>query len=146
MEINTKIKIGIDPDSEKSGVAIAVNGKIIDLKTMRFADLMCFFNEKKEIIEMVVVEAGWLNKSNWHAVPGVTIRKAAAIGNDIGRNHQTGILIAEMCDSLNIRCRLYRPRKRNNVKNNAEFFNKITGWEKKSNPETRDAAMLVFGL
>lgn len=48
MEINTKIKIGIDPDSEKSGVAIAVNGKIIDLKTMRFADLMCFFNEKKK--------------------------------------------------------------------------------------------------
>ena len=146
MEIDTKIKIGIDPDSEKSGVAIAVNGKIIELKTMRFSDLVYFLNEKKEIIGLVVVEAGWLNKSNWHVHPGATIREAASIGNDIGRNHQTGILIVEMCEALNIRCRLSRPQKMNTVKNNAALFNKITGWDRKSNPETRDAAMLVFGL
>ena len=44
---------------------------------------------------IVVVEAGWKNPSNWH-LGNCNKRQAAAIGNAVGRNHETGRKIVEM--------------------------------------------------
>ena len=45
---------------------------------------------------LVVVEAGWLNKPNWHLTAKDSPRIAAAMGNRTGRNHETGRKIVEM--------------------------------------------------
>lgn len=140
------MKVGIDPDCIKSGVAIAENGKITELHSLHFADLIQFLQDRKEQISLVVVEAGWLNKSNWHLPKGCSAAKAAKMGEGVGRNQQTGILIVEMLEAIGIPCRLSRPAAVNRWKNSAQIFKQITGWAGQSNPETRDAAMLVFNL
>jgi hypothetical protein len=138
--------VGIDPDSTKSGVAMSEGGKLTRLVNLSFFDLTEFLRENAANISLVVVEAGWLNQSNWHLARYMSANKAASIGNDTGRNHQTGILICEVCEGLSIKCRLSKPNKKNITKNNAEAFKKITGWQGRTNPETRDAAMLIIGM
>lgn len=79
------IKIGIDPDADKSGVAFK-NGKEIELYNMTFFKLFDYlqtFQGSKEV--EVYVECGFLNKSNWHKVQGSNAVNAQ-IGQRTGEN------------------------------------------------------------
>lgn len=90
--------IGIDPDCEKSGLAIYLpNVEKILTCCLPFAELI------DQVLGWVenynvecVVEAGWKNQSNWHIGNNCNKRQAAAIGNAVGRNHETGRKIVEM--------------------------------------------------
>jgi len=112
----SKIWIGIDPDAEKSGVAVW-DSKELTLLNLRFFELYeklincnmhCSLNGKELT---VVIEAGWLNtKSNWHSY-GHGENVAAKIGTKVGANHQTGKLIAEACEYLGIEYQLKKPKR-----------------------------------
>lgn len=65
------------------------------------------------------------------------------IARRVGMNHATGILLAEIAQALGLAVLLVKPTK---SKLNAEQFNKITGWQGRTNQEVRDAAMLVWGM
>lgn len=87
--------IGIDPDCEKSGVAIIEYGKIT-LKTLSFPLLveeLILWSEEDAII---AVEAGYLNKGCFHLWGCQSYLIAARIGNSVGRNHETARKIVEM--------------------------------------------------
>ena len=95
--MKTKIIIGIDPDVKKSGVAI--NDKstgVITSFSFAFPELLDFIKEASTIFDATIyVEASWLiKKSNFH---GGNTRVSSLIAKHVGRNHQTGILIVEMC-------------------------------------------------
>ncbi len=94
--------IGIDPDSDKSGVAVydTDEGKI-RLFNLKFFDLFDYLNENKGNIAEICVEAGWMNrKSNWHGAKNVST--ASKVGKNVGSNHQTGRLLCEMIEYLRI--------------------------------------------
>ncbi|ENG3664447.1 TPA: hypothetical protein RHI59_003621, partial [Acinetobacter baumannii] len=55
-----QIIIGIDPDLEKSGVAIL--GNDLQLKNLTFPETVELFRNEQDSIKKVVIEAGWLNK------------------------------------------------------------------------------------
>lgn len=141
-----KIYIGIDPDCHKSGVANIDDENNIILNNLTFFDLFDYLQfqknkiafEKNELI--VVVEAGWLNKSNWHTSQKFSSSVNAKIGNSTGANHETGRKIVEMLEYLNIKYELKKPIA---SKVNSLIFSKITGI-KRSNQEQRDAFMLIF--
>jgi len=140
------VLIGIDPDIDKSGVAF-VNGDELELMNLKFFDLLEFFEkvlrekgDKEKLL--IVVEAGWLNKGNWHAKNNGSAAINAKIGNNTGRNHETGRKIVEMIEYLGIQYRLVKPTK---SKVNTHIFYKITG-VKKSNQEQRDAYMMIHGI
>ena len=137
--------IGIDPDVDKSGFATWDGKQLLSVSAMSLAEILTELTTEKENIIAVHVEAGWLNKSNWHLHGAMTKQKAAQIGNSAGRNHQRGIDIVEICEWLGIPCRLIQPTTKNSWKNNADLFKKMTGWKGRTNPESRDAAMLVYG-
>jgi len=62
-------------------------------------------------------------------------------------NHQTGLLLVEFLEKFNFPFQVVRPLSNNWwAEDKQGKFNKMTGWTKKSNPEKRDAAMLVFGM
>ena len=107
------ILIGIDPDSKKSGVAIYLSlTKEYFIKTVSFFELYEILSTQKESVFnkiLVILEAGWLNKSNWHVNKNQSNAVSGLIGNKTGLNHQTGILIEQMCQYLNIEYRLVRP-------------------------------------
>ena len=79
--------IGIDPDVEKNGVALVERKtKKLEVTTLTFSELMDYISFIKRVSESdgctyrVVIEAGWLNKSNWHLHRGFSIAKAAEVG------------------------------------------------------------------
>lgn len=134
--------IGIDPDLIKSGVAIL--GDSLELKTMTFAETVDLFRSQQELIKKVVIEAGWLNKkSNMHNRIGQRKTVGERIAKNVGENHATGRLLVEMANSFNLNVVEVRPTR---TKKNAEEFRRITGYLGRTNPETRDAGMLIFGM
>ena len=143
----SRILIGIDPDINKSGVAL-INGDNKELYNLNFFELFDFFYKvlsqkgKSEEI-LIVIEAGWLNGGNWHTKNKGSAALNAKIGNNTGRNHETGRKIVEMCEYLEIPFKLLRPT---TSKLKAKIFKSITKIEGRTNQETRDAMMLIFNM
>ena len=134
------IKIGIDADVEKNGVAMK-NGKVIELYNMSFFKLFDYlqtFQGAKDV--EVYVECGFLNKSNWHKVNGSNAINAQ-IGQRTGANHEVSKKICEMCEYLGL---IYHKVKPTRSKVNSEFFRQITGITQRTNQENRDSLMLIW--
>lgn len=138
-----KIYIGIDPDVVKSGFAIwYIENKKLELYKLDFFKIFDFLKTNKKFYHIkVIVDAGWLNKSNFHVV-GTNKRVNGKIGERVGANHQVGKLIIEMCKYLGVEVCENKPTK---SKLNHETFIKITGYAGKTCQDKRDAGMLVFG-
>lgn len=138
---NISLIIGIDPDVTKSGVAtISKPSKNLNLQNLSFFELYKYLETNCFLIGKVVIEAGWLNKSNWH-LKGDKAKYAAAIGNRTGQNHAVGQKIVEMCEFLNLDYELVKPQK---SKTDAKKFKMLSGYEGRTNAEMRDAAMLIL--
>lgn len=147
--------IGIDPDVEKNGVAfLERTTRKLEVTTLNFADTLdylCFVKRKSETTLqsfIVVIEAGWLNAGNWHYRYTDSKAKVAELGRATGRNHQTGILLAEMCEHLQIPFTLQKPLRKiwhgANRKITAEELRAFTGLTGRTNQEGRDAALLAW--
>ena len=135
------VYIGIDPDSKKSGYAIWDSKKstLIEYGQLAFFELFTTLQAYKAAT--VIIEAGWMNnKSNWHN-NNQGVHVASRIGKNVGANHQTGVLIVDMCEHLGIRYELVKP---STSKIQAKMFTSITGI-KRTNQDIRDAIMLVWG-
>lgn len=139
-----KMFIGIDPDVEKSGVAIWIPSEnSLSLNNYSFFEVFtCLQQVTLDCDVRVVIEAGWKNLANWHASSRNSAAAAAQIGQRTGANHEVARKLAEMCQYLKIPYEEVKPTR---SKVDAEFFQKITGMSKRTNQEQRDAAMLVFG-
>ena len=139
-----KLYIGIDPDTKKNGVAYWYKqSKRLELENLSFFDLFESLKSLKIRHEItVIIDAGWLNKTNFH-VTGTNKRVNGKIGERVGANHETGKKIAEMCVYLGIEYILHKPVK---SKVDKELFEKITGYKGRTNQETRDAGILVYGM
>ncbi|WP_343320245.1 hypothetical protein [Sphingobacterium multivorum] len=142
--------IGIDPDVDKSGVAIYNKvTKGIELSVLSFFSLFDLLKLEKSKIREVVVEASWLiKKSNFHnETKGA--RVASRIGSKTGANHEVGRKIVEMCESLDIKCICVRPLKKRwkgrDGKITHEEFKMLTNISQRTNQEMRDAGLLVWG-
>lgn len=138
-----QVIVGIDPDLEKSGVAV----KWVDalsLNNLTFVELKDLIERDKPIIKKVVVEAGWLNeKANFHNRPNQSKAAGERIAKNVGENHAVGKLIVQLVESMGIPVQQLKPTR---SKLSSKDFNRITGWSKPSNQEQRDAAMLVWGM
>lgn len=134
--------IAIDPDVGRSGVAVWKDNKI-DIFNLSFPELLDFLQERTGA--KVIVEAGWLNKkSNFHGGKGGIGQK---IANGVGRNAEVGRKIIEMCEHYGIDVREQRPLKKgwkNGKISHEEISKFIPNFPKRSNPETRDAALLLW--
>lgn len=155
------IVIGIDPDVDRSGFALLDSRtRKFDLRALSFPDLLDALKTVQRKCEVagrsltVVVEAGWLNESNWHLSHRESRAEAAAKGNAVGRNHETGRKICEMCDHWDIPVVRKKPLplKSRGVhfwngkdgKITSEELKALTGYEKRTNQEMRDAALLAW--
>ena len=148
--------ISIDPDVEKSGVAVlGTLSRHIELHTFPFPVLMDYLRDWKETQGItsepvrVVVEAGWLNKTHWHLTARDTARLAASKGNSTGRNHEVGRKIVEMSRHYGLDTVEMKPLRkcwsgRDGKITHDELAQFIPGLPKHSNQEERDAALLAW--
>jgi hypothetical protein len=149
--------IGIDPDCEKSGVAL------LDLETRKLTIQQLPFAEAVEQIRSwhqqlmeeqnhgfkVIIEAGWMNHGNWHLQRWDGRQAAAAKGVSQGRNEQTSRLLGEMMEFYGIPYEFKRPLPKcwsgHDRKITKEELEQVTGQNLgRLNQEGRDAALLAW--
>lgn len=146
--------IAIDPDVTKSGVC-SLRPKTRDLTfgALDFPHVLETIRATKESLAdtgtmVVVVEAGWMNKSNWHLMLHDSKSQAARKGYDVGRNHETGHKIVEVCKFLGIRVVEHIPLVKHwqgkDGKITHEELAYFTGITKRTNQDERDAILLAW--
>lgn len=147
----TLIRIGLDPDVDKSGycelskVPFAGKWTINYMGTLSFFDVIEKLDEVKKMMQLpdvkvlVCIEAGWLNKSIHHVMKGNA--HAAKIGTHVGSNHQVGKLLVEYCERIGLPYQLYKPT---TSKWDAKMFQQVTGVTTRINQEVRDAVRAAW--
>lgn len=150
--------VAIDPDVDRNGLAcLEIASNVLTIQTLPFPQTLEYLSAFKETDKnavVVLIEAGWLNHTHWHGKWGDSARVIAAKGNSVGRNHEVGRKIAEMCEYWKIPYKLVKPLKkvwkgtdgkitateleRLLVANNIKFS------FKHSNQEVRDSVLLAF--
>lgn len=134
----SKIIIGIDPDSQAHGVAWYVDGKLTDLYSFTLIDLLTAFNTPPESsknievhIEDVCANNALFNTANNQKIAG-------AMGRSIGKLQQSQVELERLFEFLEIKVVKHKISKM--WKKDKSQFEKITGWTRRSNEDTRSAA------
>lgn len=143
------IVVGIDPDADKYGVAIYVNGVLHELIMMNIGELAVRLNQcgSKEII--FSIEDVMKNRP----VFGQRIKKIGDVrkrdsvkmemAQRLGRCKHSQKALMDLLEAYNIGYKLYPPQK-GSWANDKELFEKATGWTGLSNPDKRSAAFFGF--
>lgn len=151
-----RIVFAIDPDVSKSGCAeydlTQEGGGRLQLSALTFPQLLAKLETFKPMADdvLIAVEAGWLNRSNWHLTRWGSAAKAAQMGNAVGRNHETGRKIVEVCEAWGLNVKAVRPLpkhwKGKDRKITREELKMLTGYDGRSNQDERDAALLAWRM
>ncbi|WP_223417761.1 hypothetical protein [Shewanella inventionis] len=165
------MKVGIDPDLTKSGVAVVVNGKIIFIKSLGFSELIAYvvgLTHEHGVVTVLLEDVDnkkpvfpkRLKQTNKGQNPllqyvgyapsqsGSAMKVNLSIAEDLGKVKATARLIKEVLEDNGIRVQLVKPLRGpiKAAKKNSSYFNKITGWTGRSNEDSRDAALIaLFG-
>lgn len=151
--MSKKVVIAIDPDCEKSGVGVVYRDtqQVMTYKHS-FWQMLGFLRLTKDAGQdfEVIIEGGWLNKSNWHTTAMKGVQVAAEIGRRTGMNQQTGILLAEMCEAMDVPYTVVKPlrkcwRGRDGKITQAELERVTTGQKlPRMSQDQRDAVLLAW--
>lgn len=137
--------IGIDPDSNKSGIAVYKNGKLIHCKSMtlmNFMDLLIGMKKDGHIHAHIENVCG--NNARF-AKSGVKNAKAAtAVNRSIGMVQQSQRTIEEMLNHLGIGYTLHPISSKWKGENGKREFELVTGWKGQSNEDSRSAAYFGY--
>jgi hypothetical protein len=137
--------IGIDPDSNKSGIAVYKNGKLIHCKSMtlmNFMDLLIGIKKDGHIHAHIENVCG--NNARF-AKSGVKNAKAAtAVNRSIGMVQQAQQELERMLDHLGIGYTLHAIDSKWKSQRGKREFELVTGWKGQSNEDSRSAAYFGF--
>lgn len=137
----SSIVVGIDPDSDKHGVAIYIDNKLCELKmcsTIEMVDFARLYPASLFSIEDVCAN-NFVYARNRHGSKNAQ----SAIAMRIGRCQQAQTELMRWLDSLGVAYKLHKPQKGNWAENRPQF-EKVTGWDKQSNADTRAAAYFGY--
>lgn len=147
--------IAIDPDVTRSGIAFLKTAtKQLEVSNLAFPDLvdyLAFARDKRDKSGeslIALVEASWLINGNWHLSSWERKQRAASKGYDVGRNHETGRKIVEMCRHLGIEVLEHYPLRKcwkgKDGKITHEELASFTRLSGRTNQDARDAALLAW--
>lgn len=149
------IIIAIDGDVTKSGVAfLERRTRRLEVSNLAFPPLIDYLKSEARKAKdaglslIVLVEASWMIKGNWHLSSWERRQRAAAKGYDVGRNHETGRKIVEVCRHLGIEVVEHYPLRKcwrgRDGKITHEELASFTGLRGRTNQDARDAALLAW--
>lgn len=147
--------IAIDPDTQRSGVCLLdVKTKRVEVCALSFPKLLDYLMSKKAECTKsgeslcVVVEAGWINKSNWHVTRRDNLQSASAKGNATGRNHETGRKIVECAKHYKMNVIEVQPLRKiwkgNNRKITHEELSQFVSIPGRTSQDQRDAVLIAW--
>ena len=141
------IVIGIDPDSAKHGVAVYQDGSLIDLELMQLVEVLSLIDFHMGEIGidniLVSIENVCVNTFVYTRNKSNNPKIMSKIGIAIGKCQQSQTELVRFLDAIKVKYVLHKPQKGNWAKNKKQF-EKVTGWTKQSNEDTRAAAYFGF--
>lgn len=136
------IVIGIDPDSDKHGVAVYDNGLLTDLQNLSTPHLIELIESWPKKSVRASIENVLKNNFAYYDRSNKTKRAYGALLRSIGRNQQAQQEIMTWLNFLGIEYELHDPSK--HWKKDRSEFQRVTGWNGSSNEDTRSAAYFGF--
>lgn len=141
----SRVIVGCDPDSKAHGIAIYQNGDLVRLCTMNNVEVVGLVNSgKSKQIDIKfsiedVASQGFIYTRN------VQHSKAAQskVARNLGQCQQAQIELMLWLDNLEVPYALHKPQKHNWAEN-AAIFKRTTGWDGRSNKDTRSAAFFGY--
>ena len=136
--MNNKIVIGIDPDSEKHGVSVYLDGKLTGLNCLSLVEIVKMiplWGAECDVLEFHIED---VCASNAVFRIGDNQKIAGAMGRSIGKVQQSQVELERFLASYLIFPVKHKISKM--WKKDKAQFEKITGWAGRSNEDTRSAA------
>jgi len=144
-----KYIIGIDPDSDKHGVAIYQDGELIRLTSMQLLELKGFIDRYVKASELsrleIHIEDVCANNAAFKKRGVKNPKAGTAINRSVGKCQQSQIELERLFDYYEIKVIKHKISKRwkDSGHGKAEF-EKATGWNGRSNEDTRSAAWMGY--
>lgn len=140
-----KIVIGCDPDANKHGIAVYTDGKLAELLKLDCVELVDLLTQHiTDKIEVLVSMENVLANNFIYARNKNSNRQIEnTIALRVGRCQQSQTEVMRWLDRLEVPYVLHNPTK-NNWAKNKKYFEKMTGWDKQSNEDTRAASYFAF--
>lgn len=138
------IVIGIDPDSEAHGIAIYRNGKLEQLEKWNISGLITFLSGQDDLSNILfsienVMKNQFVYARNRHGSKSAQSK----IAMHIGRCQQSQVELQRVLSHFGVKFVLHSPTGKN-WNNQKALFEKVTGWNKRSNDDTRSAAYMGY--
>ena len=142
----SKIVVGIDPDAEKHGVAVYVGGVLTELLMLYAIEIVRKFDAINPMGSADIVfhiEDVMVNQFVYSRNSQQNKAAQSKVAMHIGRCQQAQVELMRLLDAYELTYKLHKPQKGNWAKNK-ELFERITGWTKQSNEDTRAAAYFGY--
>jgi hypothetical protein len=137
-----KYTIGIDPDSDRHGIAVYENGTLITCATATTIEIVTVYvpyfralGELQFAIENVAANSFVYGRNSQSSKAA-----QAKVGVSIGRCQQAQIELVRWLELEAVPCTLIKPTAGNWANNKAQF-ERVTGWTGRSNSDGRSAAL-----
>lgn len=146
----SKIIIGLDPDSDKHGIAIYRKRVLCDLMNLNTIQLYIHITtfEKTALkageIEIHMEDPKRNSSSEFSHHPKDKLKVKFKKSESVGKVKQAQTSIEQMADELGIKVVLYKNSSCWKKGADKKLFEKITGWTKRSNEDTRSAAWFGY--
>lgn len=137
------ITIGIDPDADKHGIAIFHGVKLVALHGWRIMDVINFIEDNRDKEIQFSIEDVMANKFIYARNVKQSKTLQSKIAMSIGRCQQSQVELMRILDHYKIQYKCWKPTKANWAKDKRQF-ERITGWNSRSNEDTRSAAYFGF--
>lgn len=141
------IVVGIDPDIRKSGVALAIDGKLAELHSLPFVEVLPYIMSIGLPGSLLVkIENPGAVSAMWSQRNKMSLAAKMSVAQDVGRVMAVAELLQQVIENAGHQVKMVKPLhgpvKR--AKDDAEYFNRLTGWAGRSNQDKRDAALIAL--
>ncbi len=147
--------IAIDPDIDKNGVSyLETATKKLEVSNLTLVQLIDYLKTTRAKLEetketlTIVVEGGWSNTRTHRRSSKDTFGTASKKGYNVGRNHQRGIDIFQIAESMGFHVveqpplqKCWKGREGKITHEELAYFTGIMG---QTNQETRDATLIAW--
>lgn len=144
-----KIVIGIDPDADKNGVAIFIDGHLSELKslaTLQIYYMLMQLNHDKKVSSLLVaiedVKSRGATFSREDRKGGHKVMNK--IAQNVGQCKHAQTEVERCCEMLEVEIKHFAPSKAFKEGSQIDLFKQMTKYKGKSNADQRSAA--YFGL
>lgn len=141
----TRIDIGIDPDSDKNGVAVYIDGKLSQLHSLDIVETFnILFGYKKFTLNVHIENLFFSSSSAFNYKNGDCQAVKGKKSEGVGRCKQAQHDIEVFCKHYKINIFHHRPCSTWKDSKSVKLFQKVTGWGKRGNADTRSAAYFGY--